>query len=315
MRAKDFSKIEQYMCTCLQDRAHDRTHVYRVLYTALTLAKQESGVDFDVLIAACMLHDIARGEQAADATVCHAAAGAQKARTFLTQNGFSPTFAERVAACIRTHRFRSSDPPRSIEAKLLFDADKLDAAGAVGIARTLLYQGRHDALLYTLKADGTSLTAAATRHRRFFRNISLNWKKFMTAFTRNRAGRLHKAGSRRLFRFMGRFLQKCRRRNNQVPSSWPNTCSRINKRRADFCAALLQVFGFLTSDVCPCISFVYDLTTRRINVFIKFLHLINCNTPLSHCEDFSHFVQVVLCRFRRLFSCWLFGRALSVYAS
>lgn len=182
MRVKDFSKIEQYMCTCLQDRAHDRTHVYRVLYTALTLAKQESGVDFDVLIAACMLHDIARGEQAADTSVCHATAGAQKARTFLTQNGFSPTFAERVAACIRTHRFRSSDPPRSMEAKLLFDADKLDAAGAVGIARTLLYQGRHDAPLYTLKADGSISDGSDDAAPSFFQEYKFKLEKIYDRF-------------------------------------------------------------------------------------------------------------------------------------
>lgn len=117
------------MCACLHDRAHDRGHVYRVLYTALDLAGQEQGVELNVLIAACLLHDIARGEQAADPAVCHARAGAEKARAFLLAGGFSPVFAGRVAGCIRTHRYRSSDPPQSIEAKILFDADKLDAAG------------------------------------------------------------------------------------------------------------------------------------------------------------------------------------------
>ncbi len=84
MRAQDFQKIEAYMCACLHDRAHDRGHVYRVLYTALDLAGQEQGVELDVLIAACLLHDIARGEQAADPAVCHARAGATGiARTLL----------------------------------------------------------------------------------------------------------------------------------------------------------------------------------------------------------------------------------------
>ena len=129
MRAQDFQKIEAYMCACLHDRVHDRGHVYRVLYTALDLAGQEQGVELDVLIAACLLHDIARGEQAADPAVCHARAGAEKARAFLLAGGFSPVFAARVADCIRTHRYRSSDPPQSIEAKILFDADKLDATG------------------------------------------------------------------------------------------------------------------------------------------------------------------------------------------
>lgn len=182
MRTQDFQKIEAYMCTCLHDRAHDRGHVYRVLYTALELAGQETGVDTDVLLASCLLHDIARGEQAADPTVCHARAGAEKARTFLLQNGFSPQFAGRVADCIRTHRYRSSDPPQSIEAKILFDADKLDAAGATGIARTLLYKGMAGEPLYTLRPDGTISDGSGDSAPSFFQEYKFKLEKVYDRF-------------------------------------------------------------------------------------------------------------------------------------
>ena len=63
------------------------------------------------MIAACLLHDIGRKEQFEDPSLCHAQVGAEKARTFLLENGFGSEFADRVAACVRKHRYRSASPP------------------------------------------------------------------------------------------------------------------------------------------------------------------------------------------------------------
>lgn len=138
----------------MQDSAHDREHVYRVLYVALDIAETETDVDTDVLIAACLLHDIARKEQNENPALCHAEVGAEKAKRFLVENGFGSEFAEKVSHCISAHRFRGNNPPQSIEAKILFDADKIDAAGTLGIARTLVYNGAHAEPLYTLDENG-----------------------------------------------------------------------------------------------------------------------------------------------------------------
>jgi len=89
----------------------------------LEIAKSESDVDYDVLIASCLLHDISRDEQFADPRICHATAGGEKAFHFLVENGFSIAFAEKVEHCIQTHRFRKNNEPQSIETKILFDAD------------------------------------------------------------------------------------------------------------------------------------------------------------------------------------------------
>ncbi len=62
MDKKQYSEIENYMLTCMQDSAHDREHIYRVLYTALDIARYEKNVDYDILITACLLHDIGRNE-------------------------------------------------------------------------------------------------------------------------------------------------------------------------------------------------------------------------------------------------------------
>ena len=143
MQTCDYKKMESYMLSCMQDSAHDSQHIYRVLYTALDIASHEEGVDFDVLIAACLLHDIGRQEEFRDPALCHAAVGAAKAYAFLTAEGWFPAaFAQWVAGCIRAHRFRSGSPPARIEEKILFDADKLDVTGCTGIARSLLYIGQ-----------------------------------------------------------------------------------------------------------------------------------------------------------------------------
>lgn len=145
---------ENYMLSCMEDSAHDKEHIYRVLYTALEIARTEQNVDYDVLICACLLHDIGRKEQYADPAVCHAKAGADKAYAFLLENHFTEEFAERVSRCIRAHRFRKNCRPESIEEKILFDADKIDVSGAIGIARTLLYKGQVSQPLYSLTPDG-----------------------------------------------------------------------------------------------------------------------------------------------------------------
>ena len=69
------------------------------------------------MIAACLLHDIGRKEQFEDPSLCHAQVGAEKARTFLLKNGFGSEFADRVAACVRKHRYRSASPPEKMEEK------------------------------------------------------------------------------------------------------------------------------------------------------------------------------------------------------
>lgn len=57
MDKKTYSLLENFMLSCMEDSAHDKEHVYRVLYNALDIAKTESNVDYNILIASCLLHD------------------------------------------------------------------------------------------------------------------------------------------------------------------------------------------------------------------------------------------------------------------
>ena len=134
-------EIEQFMLKNTGDAAHDADHIYRVLNQALLIAKNYE-VDYDVLVAACLLHDIGRPAQFADPAVCHAQIGSEMAYTFLKELGWSEENCLHVKHCVLTHRFRNDLQPESIEAKILFDADKLDVCGALGIARTLQYEGK-----------------------------------------------------------------------------------------------------------------------------------------------------------------------------
>ena len=84
MNRRDYDLIEAYMLTCMRDSAHDKEHIYRVLNVALEIAEGETDVNYDVLIAACLLHDIARQEQYENPKIDHAVFGAQKAYEFLT---------------------------------------------------------------------------------------------------------------------------------------------------------------------------------------------------------------------------------------
>ncbi len=157
MKRKEFYQLENFMQTCMKDSAHDREHVYRVLHTALEIAEEYPEVDTDILLAACLLHDIGREAQYADPSVDHAKEGAEMALHFLLDSGWTGERAQQVSAAIRQHRYRSEEPPESLEAKILFDADKLDVTGAMGIARTLQYQGRMGHPLYHLDAEGAVL--------------------------------------------------------------------------------------------------------------------------------------------------------------
>ncbi len=62
MQKKMYTKIENYMLSCMNDGAHDSQHIYRVLYYSLDISN-EYAVDKDVLIASALLHDIGRGAQ------------------------------------------------------------------------------------------------------------------------------------------------------------------------------------------------------------------------------------------------------------
>jgi len=130
---------------------HDWDHTVRVLNNARSLAAVERA-DAAVVDYAAILHDVGRPDELADTgRTCHAERGAQIALELLPQIGVvDKAFINHVASCIRTHRYRSRTgrAPASIEARVIFDADKLDCIGAVGVGRAFHFAGRIGACLH-----------------------------------------------------------------------------------------------------------------------------------------------------------------------
>lgn len=121
------------------ESAHDFDHVLRVARLGQRIAKAE-GADVEVVRLAALLHDVPVAEARSD----HHRAAAEHARRLLTLRGVDPARVENVAHCIEAHRFRDrSVQPLTLEARVLYDADKLDSIGAVGVLRAAAYAASH----------------------------------------------------------------------------------------------------------------------------------------------------------------------------
>ncbi|WP_254862642.1 HD domain-containing protein [Halovivax gelatinilyticus] len=117
--------------------AHDWNHVVRVKRLAETLLEDRDDACETVVELAVYLHDIGRTREAAGSIEDHATWGATEARSILAR--YDPATVDAVCHCIRAHRYSNDVDPETPEAKLVSDADNLDAIGAIGIARAIAH--------------------------------------------------------------------------------------------------------------------------------------------------------------------------------
>ena len=128
--------------------SHDFSHVERVLKMALHIGKK-AGANLEILKLAAILHDVERqNEDKIKGKIDHAISGAETAKEILRKYNYKENIIAAVYHCIATHRFRNELKPKTLEAKILFDADKLDSIGAVGIGRAFLFAGENKAKLH-----------------------------------------------------------------------------------------------------------------------------------------------------------------------
>ena len=139
------------------DAIHDFDHVLRVLALAERIAAEE-GADWEIVRTAVLLHDVARVDETDRLAQDHAQAGAAFARRLLADQ--PPEKVEAVAQAIAAHRFRAGPAPQTLEAKVLHDADKLDAIGAIGVARAFAYGGYEGQRLWAEVPPGYEETPA-----------------------------------------------------------------------------------------------------------------------------------------------------------
>lgn len=141
------AKARQYFAGA--SGCHDFSHVERVRNLALRIGRQEKA-DLGILEAAALLHDIGRrAEMKTRGKFCHAEKGAEMAAPLLKKYKLEPEVVKNILHCIISHRYRNAYVPATLEAKVLFDADKLDSIGAVGIGRNFLFAGYFKVALYT----------------------------------------------------------------------------------------------------------------------------------------------------------------------
>jgi uncharacterized protein len=112
--------------------SHGFDHTLRVIKLCVFLGNKLNA-KMDILIPAAILHDIARSEEN------HAKVGAQKSRKILKKQGLIEEKVNSICEVIESHSFSANTEPKSLEAKILSDADKLDALGAIGIYRAAAY--------------------------------------------------------------------------------------------------------------------------------------------------------------------------------
>ena len=126
----------------LSSACHDWDHTLRVIANCRRLLDKIPEADAEIVEMAALLHDIGRPAEYADSRrICHAQIGAEMALKMLLQLGAEEDFAQKVSECVRTHRYRDRQPPLTIEAKIVYDGDKLDSLGAIGIVRAAVFAG------------------------------------------------------------------------------------------------------------------------------------------------------------------------------
>lgn len=144
------------------DGAHDMAHVQRVWHTANMIHQQEGGQG-DVLLAAVLLHDCVAIEKNSPLRAQASRLSADKAQGILLSMGWSPVKVDAVAHAIHAHSYSAGVTPMTLEAKIVQDADRLDAIGMMGVARCFYVAGRMGSALYSPDDPGAEVRALDDR--------------------------------------------------------------------------------------------------------------------------------------------------------
>ena len=188
------------------DGSHDLAHILRVFRNSMRIHALEGG-DGDVLAAAVLLHDCVAVEKNSPLRAQASRLAAEKASTVLGNMGWSGARIDAVAHAILTHSFSANITPETLEAKILQDADRLDAIGAIGVARCFYIGGRMSSGLYD-PADPASENRPLDDKRFAIDHFPVKLFKladgFQTAAGRKMAAERHE----RLVEFRRQFLEE-----------------------------------------------------------------------------------------------------------
>jgi uncharacterized protein len=194
-------------CCARARGSHDWDHTLRVHRLCRHIGTAE-GADMLVAEAAAYLHDIGRADQdRSNGRLCHAEKGAAMAREMLAAHDLPDHRRDNIVHCIAAHRFRRGEEPRTLEARVVFDADKLDAIGAIGVARAFLFAGELGARLHSPEVDVRQAPAYSTDdtgYREYLVKLSRIRERILTPAGRRLAEERH----RFMAGFFDRFLEE-----------------------------------------------------------------------------------------------------------
>ncbi len=183
--------------------SHRWDHTLRVYRLSHQIGEKE-GANLEILLPAALLHDIARArEDASKGGLCHAREGARMAGEMLRGLQWQERSVEAVVHCIAAHRFRNEVTPQTLEARVLFDADKLDSIGAVGIGRAFLFAGETGARLHNKDInpeDAAAYGLEDTAYREYLVKLSRVKDRMMTPTGKDMALERHQ--------FMEKFFER-----------------------------------------------------------------------------------------------------------
>ncbi|MFP4474668.1 MAG: HD domain-containing protein [Desulfatibacillaceae bacterium] len=187
--------------------SHDWEHTERVARLCARIGPAE-GADMEVLLCAAYLHDVGRPyEDAARGGLCHAQRGAEIAEQVLADLPMSGERRTNVIHCVRTHRFRGNAVPETTEARVLFDADKLDSIGAIGIARAYLFAGEVGARLHNSRPDVEN-TEAYSEEDTGYREYRVKLRRVVDRVLTAEGRRMAQDRHRYMEEFFQRFLEE-----------------------------------------------------------------------------------------------------------
>ncbi len=129
------------------DPAHDFSHILRVFKNAQKLCKTEKGNE-KLVLSAVLLHDIVSFPKSDKRSKLSSLQSAKKAEKILKKLNFTYKEIQIVSDAIRDHSFTRGKTPHTLEGKILQDADRLDAIGAIGVARVFAVGGSEKRAFY-----------------------------------------------------------------------------------------------------------------------------------------------------------------------
>ena len=187
------------------DGSHDLSHTLRVWRNAVRIAAEEGGSDSELLVAAVILHDCVAVEKNSPLRSQASRLAASRAVGICAPLGFSGARLDGLAHAISSHSFSAGIPAETLEARILQDADRLDAIGAIGIARCFYVAGRLGNALYD-PSDPTARNRAPNDAAFALEHFDAKLFKLSGAFQTASGAALASARDSRMRIFVAEFL-------------------------------------------------------------------------------------------------------------